>query len=99
MTRSIGLEQVGAHYAVSSLFADYAEGTTAVLVVDRLDRLLHAFKYGGRLAYAEFFAAAIAQCVRGRPAPDALVALPSSSRANANAASIRRVKSHCASRA
>jgi ComF family protein len=45
-----------------------------------LDRLLHAFKYGGRLAHAEFFAAALCATVAQRPAgtpwPDALVALP-----------------------
>ena len=45
-----------------------------------LDRMLHAFKYGGRLAHAHFFATALAERVARRPAsapwPDALVALP-----------------------
>jgi len=45
-----------------------------------LDRLLHAFKYGGRLAHAEFFAEALSAAVALRPPdmrwPDALVALP-----------------------
>ena len=45
-----------------------------------LDRLLHAFKYGGRLSHAEFFAEALGAHVAQRPAgmpwPDALVALP-----------------------
>jgi ComF family protein len=48
-----------------------------------LDRLLHAFKYGGRLAHADFFAASLAECVADdiarrldRLCPDALVALP-----------------------
>ncbi len=45
-----------------------------------LDRMLHAFKYGGRLSHADFFAAALAEQVAQRPAslpwPDALVALP-----------------------
>lgn len=45
-----------------------------------LDRLLQAFKYGGRLAHADFFAAAVservAQRTAGTPWPDALVALP-----------------------
>jgi ComF family protein len=44
------------------------------------DRLLHAFKYGGRLALADFLAdalsAAVAQRPADRPMPDALVALP-----------------------
>ena len=44
------------------------------------DRLLHAFKYGGRLALAEFLAEALSAAVAQRPAemrwPDALVALP-----------------------
>ena len=45
-----------------------------------LDRLLHAFKYGGRLAHADFFAESLGASVARRPAgirwPDALVALP-----------------------
>jgi ComF family protein len=48
-----------------------------------LDRLLHAFKYGGRLAHADFFAASLADCVADSVVqrldglwPDALVALP-----------------------
>jgi len=45
-----------------------------------LDRLLHAFKYGGRLSYADFFAEALSERVARRPPdmrwPDALVALP-----------------------
>jgi ComF family protein len=45
-----------------------------------LDRLLHAFKYGGRLSHADFLAAALgdtaARRPAGRPWPDALVALP-----------------------
>jgi ComF family protein len=45
-----------------------------------LDRLMQAFKYGGRLSHAEFFAAAlggrVAQRAPGTPWPDALVALP-----------------------
>ncbi len=45
-----------------------------------LDRLLQAFKYGGRLSHADFFAAALCAKVAQRPAgtpwPDALVALP-----------------------
>jgi ComF family protein len=44
------------------------------------DRLLHAFKYGGRLALADFLAdalcARVAQRTPGRPMPDAIVALP-----------------------
>jgi ComF family protein len=42
------------------------------------DRLLHAFKYGGRLALAEPFAIALADAVRerGAPMPDRLIALP-----------------------
>jgi ComF family protein len=44
------------------------------------DRLLHAFKYGGRLALADFLAAALSAVVARppalRPMPDALVALP-----------------------
>jgi ComF family protein len=44
------------------------------------DRLLHAFKYGGRLALADFLADALSAAVVQRPAalplPDALVALP-----------------------
>lgn len=45
-----------------------------------VDRLLHAFKYGGRLALADFLAEALSTAVVQRPAdrimPDALVALP-----------------------
>ena len=45
-----------------------------------LDRLLQAFKYGGRLSHADFFAealsASVAQRPVGMPWPDALVALP-----------------------
>ena len=45
-----------------------------------LDRLLHAFKYGGHLSHAEYFAEALSAAVALRPAempwPDALVALP-----------------------
>jgi ComF family protein len=45
-----------------------------------LDRLLQAFKYGGRLSHADFFAGALSASVAkrpaGRPWPDALVALP-----------------------
>ena len=45
-----------------------------------LDRLLHAFKYGGHLSHAEYFAEALSAAVAVRPAemrwPDALVALP-----------------------
>jgi ComF family protein len=45
-----------------------------------LDRLLHAFKYGGRLSHADFFADALSQRVAQRPEgkslPDVLVALP-----------------------
>jgi len=45
-----------------------------------LDRLMQAFKYGGRLSHAEFFATALGERVAQRPAgtpwPDALVALP-----------------------
>jgi ComF family protein len=44
------------------------------------DRLLHAFKYGGRLALADFLADALCAAVAGRPPnqpmPDAVVALP-----------------------
>ena len=42
------------------------------------DRLLHAFKYGGRLALADPLAAALANAVarRGDPLPDRLIALP-----------------------
>jgi ComF family protein len=44
------------------------------------DRLLHAFKYGGRLALADFLAEALSAAVAQQPAdlpmPDALVALP-----------------------
>jgi len=45
-----------------------------------LDRLLHAFKYGGRLCHADFLAEALGERVQQRPAgtpwPDALIALP-----------------------
>ncbi len=45
-----------------------------------VDRLLQAFKYGGRLSHADYFAAALSETVAQRPAsspwPDALVALP-----------------------
>jgi ComF family protein len=43
-----------------------------------VDRLLQAFKYGGRLALAEPLAMALADAVsaRGAPLPDQLVALP-----------------------
>lgn len=45
-----------------------------------LDRMLQAFKYGGRLSHAEFFAealsASVAQRPVGTPWPDAVVALP-----------------------
>jgi len=43
-----------------------------------IDRLVHAFKYGGRLALAEPFASALVAAIerRARPPPDALVALP-----------------------
>lgn len=46
------------------------------------DRLLHAFKYGGRLALAEPLALALADAVRARnaPLPDRLVAMPLSAR-------------------
>ncbi|HEX6137214.1 MAG TPA: ComF family protein [Casimicrobiaceae bacterium] len=46
------------------------------------DRLLHAFKYGGRLALAEPFATALAQAVHARalPPPDRLIALPPAAR-------------------
>ena len=44
------------------------------------DRLLHAFKYGGRLALADFLAealcAAVAQRPPNHPLPDAVIALP-----------------------
>ena len=42
------------------------------------DRLLQAFKYGGRLALAEPLAIALADAVspRGAPLPDRLFALP-----------------------
>ncbi|MCC7039390.1 MAG: ComF family protein [Burkholderiales bacterium] len=43
-----------------------------------LDRLLHAFKYRGELAYAPLFAEALARQVRGRP--DAVVAVPLAAR-------------------
>jgi len=39
-----------------------------------VDRLIHALKYGARLAYAEFFASALA--ARNGSSPDALVAMP-----------------------
>jgi ComF family protein len=43
-----------------------------------VDRLVHAFKYSGRLALAEPFASALVAAIerRARPPPDALVALP-----------------------
>jgi ComF family protein len=43
-----------------------------------VDRLVHAFKYGGRLALAEPFASALVAAIerRAHPPPDALVALP-----------------------
>jgi ComF family protein len=46
------------------------------------DRLLHAFKYGGRLALAEPFAVALCEAVRARgaPAPDRLIAIPLAAR-------------------
>jgi ComF family protein len=46
------------------------------------DRLLHAFKYGGRLALAEPLAHALASAVRARASalPDCLVAMPLSPR-------------------
>lgn len=46
------------------------------------DRLLQAFKYGGRLALAEPLATALSEAVRARglPMPDRLIALPLSPR-------------------
>lgn len=46
------------------------------------DRLLQAFKYGGRLALAEPFARAIREAVHARamPLPDCLIAMPLSTR-------------------
>ena len=41
-----------------------------------LDRLLQAYKYGGRLAYADFFAAELAHRTANRVPPDVVVALP-----------------------
>jgi ComF family protein len=41
-----------------------------------LDRLLQAYKYGARLAYADFFAVELAHRVALRAPPDAIVALP-----------------------
>jgi len=41
-----------------------------------LDRLLQAYKYGGRLAYADFFAAELAHSTAARARPDVVVALP-----------------------
>jgi ComF family protein len=48
-----------------------------------LDRMMQAFKYGGRLSHADFFADSLAKCVAQRAThrgnarwPDALVALP-----------------------
>jgi ComF family protein len=58
----------------------FAAAFSAFAYAFPLDRLLHAFKYGGRLSHAEFFAAALCATVAQRPAgtpwPDALVALP-----------------------
>lgn len=41
-----------------------------------LDRLLHALKYRGALAYAPLFAGALADRLQARPLPQAIVALP-----------------------
>jgi len=45
-----------------------------------LDRMLHAFKYGGRLSHADFLAEALSERIMRRPAdtpwPEVLVALP-----------------------
>ena len=58
----------------------FAAAFAAFVYTFPLDRLMHAFKYGGRLSHGEFFAAALAQRVALRPLdmpwPDALVALP-----------------------
>ena len=67
----------------------FAAAFAAFVYAFPLDRLLHAFKYGGRLAHADFFAAALAQRVAQRPAglpwPDALVARAAGARAPARA--------------
>jgi len=58
----------------------FAAAFTAFVYAFPLDRLLQAFKYGGRLSHADFFAEALSARVARRPAgkpwPDALVALP-----------------------
>ena len=58
----------------------FAAAYAAFVYAFPLDRLLQAFKYGGHLAPADFFALALAERVARRdcamPWPDALVALP-----------------------
>jgi ComF family protein len=58
----------------------FAAAFAAFVYAYPLDRLLQAFKYGGCLSHADFFALALAERVTRRPAgtpwPDALVALP-----------------------
>ncbi|MEO8344882.1 MAG: phosphoribosyltransferase family protein [Betaproteobacteria bacterium] len=58
----------------------FAAAYAAFVYAFPLDRLLQAFKYGGRLATADFLAQALAERVAQResatPWPDALVALP-----------------------
>ena len=56
-----------------------------------VDRLVHAFKYGGRLALALPLATALVAAVRdARPLPDAVVALPLARFGSASGASTRR---------
>jgi ComF family protein len=58
----------------------FAAAFSAFAYAFPLDRLLQAFKYGGRLSHADFFAEALSARVAQRPAgtpwPDILVALP-----------------------
>ena len=58
----------------------FAAAYAAIEYAFPFDRLLHAFKYGGRIALAEFLAEALCTAVATRPPnhplPDAVVALP-----------------------
>jgi ComF family protein len=58
----------------------FAAAYAAIEYAFPFDRLLHAFKYGGRIALADFLAEALCSAVAHRPPnhplPDAVVALP-----------------------
>src|SRR5207249_9305373 len=61
---------------------DYAATLAAWRYGFPADRLLHSFKYGGRLALAEPFAIAVAEAAQARrmPMADCLIAMPLSAR-------------------